>query len=655
LVFAGRDTALWTAAKDVTGLFRMGPRDSASVATNFAITNLAQDSAGAIYTVRNERIFKLQRGGFIPLPISNPFLAFTLVDIAVHPNGTVWLLDEDAGLVRMTDGRLTRVAPLQERVARRSSLYIDRKGRIWVAQLNRVALYDREQLTFFGADEGIPQGLIYQVTEDRAGNVWAAGDGGISRFEDGRFRTIAEGRDLPGGTVYGISEDELGAWWVVTRTSVLRIPPGETDRALVDSTYVLPFRTFDGRDGLRGMVTAGSWGVPVTRTADGRIWVATDGGVASVDPSRLPPEPAPPVLIEAARIDGREISLTEAAPISAARGDLEIDYTATSLAMPERVQFRYRLEGADRAWQDAGTRRQASYSRLAPGEYRFRVAARNGDGLWGDATLAWTFRILPPWYQTVWFRVAVVMLVGALGAAATTMVYRRRHAREREALKQQYEATLAERGRIAQDLHDSLLQGFVGVTLQLKAAENALPENSDLARETIRRVQRLARESLREARERVWDLHHLDKATGDLPTALAAVARERASGTGIEISLGIIGERRPLDGRLEDALFRMGREAIANAIRHADPRQIDITVQYAETSVGVEVRDDGRGLSPDEADEAHRQGHFGLSGIRERAVRMGGRCEVRPRPEGGTVVALELPATDPPNSVSHRV
>jgi signal transduction histidine kinase len=241
----------------------------------------------------------------------------------------------------------------------------------------------------------------------------------------------------------------------------------------------------------------------------------------------------------------------------------------------------------------------------------------------------------------------VVLLIAALGAATAALVQRRRHLLAQQALKGQYEATLAERARIAQELHDSLLQGFAGVTLQLKGAALALPERPDVAAEMILRVQRLAHESLREARERVWDMHETELGGDDLPSALGASARERTAGTDIEVSVVTSGERRRLARPLEDAAFKVGREAIFNAVRHAEARRIEIVVDFGATRFRLEVRDDGRGFTPEEGDAARRMGHFGLSGIRDRAARAGGHCEVLARPGAGTVVALELPLTEP--------
>jgi signal transduction histidine kinase len=388
------------------------------------------------------------------------------------------------------------------------------------------------------------------------------------------------------------------------------------------------------------------FGPMVAATPDGKIWVATDGGVASMDPRYLPPATAPPVLIEALRVDGRAVSLLNAVTISPGAQELEIDYTTTSLSTPERHQFRYRLESQDTSWHDVGTRRRAYYTGLGPGSYRFRVSANNGDRVWNDTEAVLAFRVLPAWHQTVWFRAGGILLIGALSAGAAVSIQRRRHLRVQVALKREYDATLAERARIAQDLHDTLLQGFAGVTLELKTAELALPERPDVAAETITRVQQLARTSLREARVRVWDMREIDLGGADLPTALEALARERTLGTGIDVAVTATGDRRHLTRTVEDAAFRIGREAIVNALRHAEARRIEIEVEFGATQLGLEVRDDGRGFTPDEAADARKRGHFGLTGVRERAASIGGRCDVRARPGGGTVVDVELPLAE---------
>jgi len=444
-----------------------------------------------------------------------------------------------------------------------------------------------------------------------------------------------------------MTEDDLGAWWLATRAGLLRLAPEEMTRAFADTNHVPPYRVFDQVDGLPGVIGLTKLKV-LTRSADGRIWVAADEGVASIDPRNLGQNALTlNVIVETARIDGKDMAPSDVTVIPARSSALEIDYTATALSFPSRVQFRYRLEGADHAWREVGARRRAYYTDLRPGSYVFRVSANNGDGNWIESNATWSFRVLPAWYQTLWFRALAILLIGGLGGLIVAVIQRRRHLRSRAELKRQYDIALAERVRIAEDLHDTLLQGFAGVNLQLIAAEMAIPSEPEIASATLVRVQRLAEQSLREARERVWEMRDTARATDDLAAALRTVAMDRTAGTPIEVEVTTVGDVRRLPRAVEDASFRIGREAIVNVVRHARATRMEVHLEFDQKAIRLEVRDDGRGVVPDEAADAAKRGHFGLSGIKNRASLLGGRCEVRPRPGGGTVVALELPFTEP--------
>jgi signal transduction histidine kinase len=626
----------------MAGVLRMGPRDSGTVSAGFFINQIVQDASGIIWTIDYGRIFRLQGRRFVPLSL-RPGSASNLTGITVDREGSVWVYDEALGLLRLTADSLIRVASLSQPGFSHAYLFSDREGRIWVGQPNRVALYDHGQIRLFEALRGEGPAEVYGFFEDHSGSIWVASAGGVSKYEGGRFRTLPERQAVAGRSVYGIAEDAGGAWWMLTRAGVLRLPPGEVDRALADSGYRVRSRSFDQLDGLPGMVTAGDWAPQLTRAADGRIWVATDSGVASLDPRNLPRDSAPPVLIEALRVSGRDVAPSDAKAIPSSSRDLEIDYTAATLSIPERVGFRYRLEGEDSEWHEVGTRRRAYYTGLGPGSYTFRVTATNSDGVWNHAGAVWHFRVLPAWYQTFWFRSGLVFLIGGLGAAAAGLVQRRRHLRLQQVLTGRYEATLAERARIAQDLHDTLLQGIAGVSMQLKAAERALPDAPDVAAETLIQVQRLTRETLREARERVLDLNEPDLGHGDLAGALEASAAVMLGRSGIELSVVTQGERRRLPRTVEVTALRIGREAIANAVRHAEARRIEVIVAFDAAALRLEIRDDGHGFTPEQGELARRQGHLGLTGMRDRAARAGGTCEVRSGEEGGTVIAVELP------------
>jgi signal transduction histidine kinase len=446
--------------------------------------------------------------------------------------------------------------------------------------------------------------------------------------------------------VYGLAQDDDGAWWLATMPGILRYPPGEIERALADSTYLPRYRAYDESDGMVGALVKGYWGPILARSRDGKIWVATDSGLASIDPRRVPVASPPPVSLEVVRIEGREHVMADGADLPPGTRDMEIDYTSLTFGTPERVRFRYQLAGADPAWREVGDRRRAYYTGLAPGSYRFRVSASYGDGIWNEAGANWRFRVLPAWHATWWFKGLVFLGFSGLVASSVAAIQRGRHARVQQLLRREFEATLAERARIAQDLHDTLLQGFAGVTMQLSTVELDLPGRPEAAARTVQRVQQMAVTALREARERVWDLREAELGSDDLPTAIEAMARERTAGTAIEVSVSTVGPPRRLTRSQEDVAFRIGREAVVNAVKHAGARRIEIRSEFHPARFLLEVRDDGQGFTPAQSEEARRKGHFGLSGIRDRAARAGGHCEVRSGEGGGTVVMLELPVGD---------
>ena len=641
-VFASRDSSVWIAPLTTQDVTRIGPRGRSDILdVPCYCYRLAQDSAGGIWGFSDSTVVRFDGLKPTRVPIEGARLN-AIEAIAIDPSGTLWLSDRGVGLVRVSGNRAESVVPAKE-LGRATALISDRKGRIWAGSGSRVILYDHGKASLFSPDEGVRAGQITDVYEDRTGTIWATGSSGIHKLEGGKFRRFSERQALPGGAVFAMREDDVGAWWLATRNGLLRVDAGELERALADSGHTIRYRTFDRLDGLPGAIPTTKLPI-LTRAMDGRIWVGADEGVAVIDPRHLDRFEVPlHVVVEAVRFDGRQLVPSSAATVPAGKGDIEIDYSAPALSIAERLQFRYRLEGVDTAWREVGTRRQAYYTGLGPGPYRFRVSANNGDGNWVETPAVWSFRVLPAWYQTGSFRVVGVLLIGAIGGLLVALIQRRRHMRAQLQLKRQYEITLAERARIAEDLHDTLLQGFAGVNLQLIAAEMALPSRPDVAADTIVRVQRLTEESLREARERVWEMREASAVSDNLPAALETVARDRTANTPIQVAVTTSGSSRQLPLSLEDASFRIGREAIVNAVRHAQASRIEIHLDFRVSSFGLEVRDDGRGVSPMEAAAARQRGHFGLSGMESRALHLGGRCAVRPRPGGGTIVDLELP------------
>jgi len=667
-VAADTNGVVWVAARNAApaALFVIGGRVVPLPNAPGTLTCIYRDLHGGIWVGGEYRLWQRQGETLASVPLPSPLSAVSPGSMPIHAiardrDGRVWVSIVTDGVYRQrAEGGWERFGVrhgLGRAVA--TAITTDSSGQTWLGYASGdVAVMVGDSVRVLTTRDGLAVGGVLAISA-RGDRVWVAGQLGVAalapREAGGRgsrpFVTLATaGEPLRG--VSGVVETSDGELWLNGADGVTRIAAEEVRRALTEPGYQVRYDRLDYRDGIEPPAPQIRPLPSAIEGTDGRIWFASAGGVSWVDPRRVRRNAVPPpVHLRALTGSGRRYVVGETASdtirLPARTSALSVAYTAYSLAVPERVRFKYRLEGLDTTWQDAGDRREAFYTNLRPGRYRFRVIAANDDGVWNEAGAALSFRVLAAWYQTAWFRTFVVLLIGGLGAAAAALVQRSRHVRSQAALKAQYEATLAERVRIAQDLHDTLLQGFAGVTLQLKTAELALPEQPDVAAETIMRVQQLARTSLREARERVWDMREASRASDDLPDALETFARERTAGTNIEVSGQCAGKRRRLTPAVEDAALRIGREAIVNAVRHAQARRIEIHVDFRATSLRVDIHDDGHGFTPNEAEEARRRGHLGLSGARERAVQMGGTCDVHARPGGGTVVALELPLAEP--------
>jgi signal transduction histidine kinase len=380
------------------------------------------------------------------------------------------------------------------------------------------------------------------------------------------------------------------------------------------------------------------------RARDGRVWFTTPAGLSVYDPRWDQVDSAAPIPhVDRLLESGHPISLELAPEVPPNPDHVTLTFNATARLAPERTRIQYMLQGADRSWVEAGGNRVASYPQLQPGRYTFRVRAWNVDGIPSatEATLA--FRVRPAWYQTITFMVGLILLISSATAGAAVGMQRARSRRSTALLTSQFEATLAERVRIAQELHDTLLQGFMGVSLRLKSVELASPGLPAETAERLAHVQAMADEALREARESVWDLRSPELDHADLADALLIRARGETGDAGAEVKLTVTGSRRRLAREVEVTAFRIGSEAVVNGVKHGGARTITIVIDFGDRTLTLSVRDDGRGFSPSEGEAARQQGHWGLVGMRERARRAGGTCEIGPGPNAGTVVMAVLP------------
>jgi two-component sensor histidine kinase len=372
------------------------------------------------------------------------------------------------------------------------------------------------------------------------------------------------------------------------------------------------------------------------KSSDGKLWFSTIKGIAMIDPANIQTNrEVPPVVIEEVRVDDRSVNAGSEIKLEPDTTRLDFYFSALSFVAPDKVRFKYKLEGFDPDWIEGGTRRAAFYTNLRPGAYSFRVIAANNDGVWNQQGATVQFYLKPHFYQTIWFY-ALLVLAGAL---LIWQLYRLRVGR----MRAQFDAVLAERTRIAREIHDNLAQEMLGISVQLEVVARTMPPNAEVAKSHLDRVRMLVRHGIAEARRYVWDLRSQALDNADLPTALSETARRLTAETNIEAQVQVSGTFRPLPRDVEDNLLRIGQEAINNAVSHAHPEHVFINLTFDARGVLLSVRDDGSGF---DQVSVNRNGHFGLVGMRERAERIGAELNIVSTPGSGTEIRVDVPLTN---------
>jgi signal transduction histidine kinase/ligand-binding sensor domain-containing protein len=594
------------------------------------------DERGTLWIATNRHLYRLVNGGLSAVAFrgGNPPRQITLITSDAH--GGLWLYDLDQGLLRMTGDRLQAFAlPAAVRSTHAVSNYTDRRGRLWLAfESGRVAVVDGDgRVQLYGVSEGLDAGVYHPIYEDQTGAVWLGGSEGLSRFADGRFTTVHRTRGFPLESLTAIIEDDTGSLWVGTSSGFFRFTSDEFDKAAANASYQVHYQLYDKLDGSAGIPR---WfgNRSAVRDGNGHLWFVAGRGVTVIDPRTLTSS-GPPAPVRVERVIANETVLPPGfegvLPPRTAR--LEIDYTVLNLTSPLKTRFRYRLEGFDADWIDADTRRQAFYTNLSPGPYRFRVVANNDEGTWAEPGAVWAFRIRPMFYQTPWF-------VGAGLASIVVAVLAAWRIRTRQ-LRKQFSLLLGERARLSREIHDTLLQSLVGVALQFDVIANDQDSLSSKAR--LVRMRKEVEEYIREARQSIWDLRSPKLQRLDLPAALRE-AGERAAGDSIGFTFTVRGTPYRCSANVEEQLLRIGQEAVMNASRHAHARQLSMELGYGEAAITLTVSDDGVGFNPDHAANG-TNGHYGLTTMKERAENIGGGFTVASGDGRGTRIETVVPVS----------
>lgn len=566
------------------------------------------------------------------------------LSIATDGSGQSWM-SSYTGLVRWSGDAWEPQRFDIDPGSRVAAVHTDSRGRIWLAMVGGgAALLEGGSTRVLWANAR-DIGSI-GVTHEREGRLWFGALHGAGLLEEKGKRLLRAADGLGFEHITGIRELASGELWLQAIDHVVRIPAEELRRWLADPSYAVSVQRYGIRDGLDGTTGGLTFGSTMAEAEDGRLWFSTSAGLYRLDVDRIAaPTRAPNVLIESLHVDGYARPLGAELKLPALAGRLSFAFTAAELGQPERVRFRYRIDGVDAGWQDAGTARSADYTGLAPGNYRFRVAARVGDGPWGEAGDGTVFSIEPAWFQTTLFRAACLLGFVALSLGAGWLVYALRAHRLIERARLRFEAQQGERERIARDLHDTLLQDTQGLILHFGAATTSLAPTQGELRERLQTTLDSAQQALQEMRDRVLDLRsQRESATLPLNEALGREVLQVNSARPVDYTVRVTGTSQDLRPEAQEALYRGAREAVLNAFAHADARRIDLSIRFARDVVEVVVRDNGRGIPEDILATGGRPGHWGLPGIRERITSLGGRVEFASEAAGGTRVEISLPA-----------
>ncbi len=557
---------------------------------------------------------------------------------SVHQNrdGTVWAGTVNAGVSRLKDGRFTSYSTASGMPSNAiSSIVEGYDGTMWFGTPNGLAsLAVNGGWTNHTASDGLPSSEVRTIFEDSKHVLWIATSAGLASFHGGHLESTRNLPDSLREQIFGIAEDRSGSLWIVTSDHVLEVNRGRLLRGVLDDSSIQSYGIMDGLPGVEGVRRDRS----VVADSLGRVWFSLNRGLVVADPKFAAGYSAP----VRARIEtsppGARSNLKAELTYPAGVRSITLTYGSTSLSAPERTRFRYRLAGSDQGWSDVVSAGHVIYSDLRPGNYSFQIVASSNNGLWnGPATIV-PFVVEPALWQTNWFRALCAMAL----VLAFAMIYRFRMYQLTRQLNVRFQERLAERTHIAQELHDTLLQGFVSASMQLDVAEDQLPADSPV-KPVLGRILQLMREVNEEGRNALRGLRTSGTDSQSLDLAFSRMRQEFCVDDTIGYRVVVHSEARPLRPLIRDEVYRIGREAVLNAVLHAHPQMIEIELEYASTYLRMLVRDDGCGIDG-QVLQTGREGHWGLAGMRKRSESIGAALRLRSRPGAGTEVELTVPA-----------
>ena len=664
---------------------------------NFIYT-LLQDRAGDVWVSSGFRgLTRLRNGRFEEITLEGRPQTSELSSIYEDTDGSLWVGAYTAGILRFTGGELRREQSLSSQIEGRiDAIHRDRAGVLWLGGRTGLYRWRDGRLTHYTSKDGMAGNHVKVIYEDQAGTLWIGGYGGLSQFRDGKFTSLTEPDDLllsrvitlyedvPGtlwiGTydgglhrlksnkegrkltqystrdglydigVHKILEDDQGFFWISCGRGIYRVRKEELNEFAEGKISYITSTPFGKADGLVNVECPGGFQPAGFKASDGKLWFPSQEGVAVIDPRLVPFNPTPPtVVIEDCTLDRRPVAFRHGVKIEPGQKNLEINYTGLSFIKSDQMRFRYKLEGLDQNWVEAGARRTAYYSHLPPGEYAFKVIAANSDGVWNTEGQSLQLIVLPPFYRTWWFLTLIGL--GVAGIVLLIYEYRVRRLKWAQAEQQAFSRLLIasqerERKRIAAELHDSLGQSLLIIknraALGLEVAQDHHP-----ATEQLDGINTVASQAINEVRSISYNLRPLHLERLGLAAVIEEMIEKVAGSSTIQFSADI----PPLDGLFskedEINLYRIIQESVNNIIKHSQATRANVEVWIESGQVHISVSDNGRGfITEAQVGEATPRG-LGLTSMTERVRMLGGEHTVNSALGQGTTISIRIPALKP--------
>ncbi len=661
-IYQDRAGTIWLGTTG--GLFKRENETFTAVksAENFQVNAIGEDAAGRILIGNFGALYIQENNQFVPFERGNISDLGFIYAIHTDRENALWVGSNYNGLRRFKD-RVQESFTIADGLAGNDVKVIieARAGGLWVGTYDGLTRLQNGKFTSWREADGLPSRTVRALYEDADSTLWIGSyDGGLARFKDGKFTRYNTKIGLPNDGAFQILEDDDRHFWISSNRGIYRVSKDELNDFADGKISQVNSIAYGKADGMLNAECNGGRSPAGIRASDGRLWFPTQDGVAVIDPREIKSNSKPPpVVIESVKVDNLDLGFgiadfgfnNEKSQIPNSKSQIqinpdqqsfEISYTALSFINSENLRFKYKLEGLDDDWIDAGTRRLAYFSHVPPGNYTFRVIAANSDNVWNEQGATLKIVVLPPFYRTWWF-----LILAALAIAATAyLVFRRRvaqinlkHIAELAFSRRLIDSQEQERKRFAAEMHDGLGQSLVIIKNRARLSLKQSDQKEAML-DHLENISETASQAIEEAREIAFNLrpHLLDRL--GLTKTIESMLGKVTSASGIEFEAQIEGIDDVLEKDSEILLYRIVQECANNIVKHSNATKAVLKIERADNNLTVNISDNGRGFDQSAGESDLSKRSFGLVGIAERTRLLGGKLNIESAIGKGTNVSI---------------